>query len=518
MRCRRCLSRTSRRSRSGSPAATVKFALLGSTANHPESDIHHFYKQGDQQRFHTRCPECDAAEPLDEYFPACIGFDAEFTDPETGAPGAYRYRCRAGHWISDAQIGEWRSTNPEAHPKTTSIHFPQMLSPTVTPGELYLAYLNSQDMKNFYNRKLGKPYQDPQRDFPSAKPTWQRASRKAPAWASSGRRPPPTPTWASTRWGRSNRVIITERLPDGRDAVIHVEEIYGESPRSLHRIDEGLRRAGLRRGAAPQRQRCSPLRGPGGASTPGLLLCTGYGDIDDGVAHWGDGPKLTTSQRRTDEEARDRWIVRIDQYKAMSSTLRRIAATGCLFPDPGARVQQVREKDATFEVRILKERVFPHLLRTALVTKRKNELERKYRRVVEKRGNDPHHAFAFMLCDVAMTRAHGTATFLIPDMSNPERPTSSEHHPGVQEILYRQPAKGACGGCKPTSRAARCTLTVPGKGHLQVPARSARPPPMTEDHRARLRGLRLRALTSSGRMSGDMKGHARRLELSIDAA
>jgi hypothetical protein len=46
-----------------------------------------------------------------------------------------------------------------------------------------------------------------------------------------------------------------------------------------------------------------------------------------------------------------------------------------------------------------------------------NELERRYRRKVEKRGNDPHHSFTFMLCDVAMSRAHGTASFLLPDMA-----------------------------------------------------------------------------------------------------
>jgi hypothetical protein len=131
----------------------------------------------------------------------------------------------------------------------------------------------------------------------------------------------------------------------------------------------------------------------------------------------------------------------------MSVTLRRLAATYCLFPDPGGLVQEVREKEARFQAPILKERVFPHYLRTALVTKRVNENQRKLRRSVEKRGKDPHHAFTLMLCDVAMSRAYGTATIFLPDMSLPAFPTSPEHHLVVQAIMH-QHREGTCGGCR----------------------------------------------------------------------
>ena len=130
----------------------------------------------------------------------------------------------------------------------------------------------------------------------------------------------------------------------------------------------------------------------------------------------------------------------------MSVALRRISAAHVLFADPTSLVQEVRKKDARFEVPILKERVFPHYLRTALVTKRVNELERLYRTKVEKRGDDPHHAFALMLCDVAMSRAYGTATIMVPDMTAPVLPTSPQQHPAVQRLLHRHD-QGTCGGC-----------------------------------------------------------------------
>ena len=43
-------------------ASRLKFTLMGSTANQPENDIDHFFRRGDQWRFHTRCPECGAAD------------------------------------------------------------------------------------------------------------------------------------------------------------------------------------------------------------------------------------------------------------------------------------------------------------------------------------------------------------------------------------------------------------------------------------------------------------------------
>ena len=75
----------------------------------------------------------------------------------------------------------------------------------------------------------------------------------------------------------------------------------------------------------------------------------------------------------------------------------------------------VRDKGMPVRMALLKERVFLHFQKTALVTERANEGERKYRRKVIKVGIDPHFSYANMLCDVAYSRAHGTATFILPD-------------------------------------------------------------------------------------------------------
>lgn len=61
--------------------------------------------------------------------------------------------------IDDPQRGEWLPDNPGAW--IVSAHFPQMLSPTVSPGEIMWKFHNSTDKKNFHNRVLGKPWLDP---------------------------------------------------------------------------------------------------------------------------------------------------------------------------------------------------------------------------------------------------------------------------------------------------------------------------------------------------------------------
>jgi phage terminase large subunit GpA-like protein len=64
-------------------ASSIRFTLMGSTANWPDSDIHHWFKLGSQHRFHTECPHCGEAKPLDDYFPQCIQYDRQIE--------AYRY-------------------------------------------------------------------------------------------------------------------------------------------------------------------------------------------------------------------------------------------------------------------------------------------------------------------------------------------------------------------------------------------------------------------------------------------
>jgi phage terminase large subunit GpA-like protein len=208
-------------------ASSFRYNLMGSTANWPDSDIHFWYKEGTQHRFHTECPTCGACRPLDDYFPACIAWDPEQVDTLTKRPGAYRYVCEAGHWIDDPQRGEWRPGNPDAW--IVSAHFPQMLSPTISPGEIMDKFNNATDRKNFYNRVLGKPWLDPSQipvTLEHMARCVEEGKKAGLVWKTRAR----GAFMGIDQMGQHNVVVIKERLPDGRQAVIHLEEIYSDDP------------------------------------------------------------------------------------------------------------------------------------------------------------------------------------------------------------------------------------------------------------------------------------------------
>lgn len=433
-------------------ASKFKFTLMGSTANWPDADIHHWYKKGTRHRFHTRCPECGAQKPLDDYFPECIKFDEAAVDRVTGQPGDYRYVCQAGHWIDDPQQGDWIPENPDAAlRKNVSIHFHQMLSPTISPREMIEAYLNADDMKNYFNRKLGKPYQDPSQ-IPV---TLEHLNKCAAAGMEAGL------VWKTRargtfmgidQMGAFNVVIIKERLSDGRQGVIHVEEIYSQDP--FARCDELMAAYGVQVCVVETLPNYNDAHRFAGRHS-GKVFLAGYGDLKEDAMRWGDAPRLDVNERRTSEDERTRYTVTLDQYKCMSLSLARLVHANCLFPDPAELVQEVFEKGVRVRMPLLKDRVFTHFQKTALVTERMNEGERKYRRKVVKVGIDPHFSYANMLCDIAFSRAHGTATFILPEAGNVNEDRRlaavAANMPGlpsnVMGMMESLPTGQVCGRC-----------------------------------------------------------------------
>lgn len=398
-------------------ASQVRFMLMGSTANWPDSDIDHWYKRGTRHKFHTECPTCGSRKPLDDYFPECIRFDK---DRET-----YRYVCPEGHWIEDTQRGEWipehpeRDRGPEPHlPKKErrlrirSIHFPQFLSPTISADEIITAYNTATDMKNFFNRKLGKPYLDPSQvpvTLEHLENCVQVGRRLGVQWKSRGR----GCFMGIDQMGNFNVHVIKERLPDGRQAVVHVEETYGADP--FARSSELMEQFDVAVCVVEINPNYNDAKKFANRHKGRVFICDSFGSLKEDMIIWGDGPKLGTSDRRTDEDARDRYTLRMDQYKCMQVSMARFTAPDpmCVFPDPQGLVQEVVEKGQRQVVPVLP-RAFFHFTKTALVAE-KDEETNQFRRSVKKVGIDPHFSYANMLCDVAWSRSHGTATFLIPD-------------------------------------------------------------------------------------------------------
>jgi hypothetical protein len=427
-------------------ASRIRFLLMGSTANWPDADINWWYKKGKQYRFHTRCPCCDASVVLDDYFPECIAYNASQVP---GAPlDEYVYVCKeCGGWIQDSQSGEWVADNPSA--KIISVHFPQFLSPTISAREIIEAYHNASDMKNFYNRKLGRPYVDPsqvpinlellgecEKDGIKAGVVWKKSSKEA--------------FMGIDNMGGFSCAYLAERMPDGRMATIHVEAIYGLNPWA--RMDELMTEYRVAVCVCEQLPNYDSAKQFAQRHSGRVFLVSSYGNIEDDMIRWGDA-QLSKADRKTAEEYRDRYTLAVDQYKLMSWAMGRISKRMTLFPQADGLIQEIDDKGIKTRKPILRDMVWLHFTKTALVTEIDDE-EHKMKRRVVKVGIDPHFSYAYMLCCAAWCRSYGTTSFIMPgsdDVKSERREAIEAAMPGLPQPVLAMvdsiPEGHVCGRC-----------------------------------------------------------------------
>jgi len=195
------------------------------------------------------------------------------------------------------------------------------------------------------------------------------------------------------------------------------------------------------------------------AAVEGFLAS--YADLRDDAMVWGDD--LSRSDRKTAEEDRTRYTITLNQYRCMQTTLHRVRDRMCLFPDPDRLEQDVIDNGQTRRIPILRDWVFHHFTKTALVVEQ-DEATRKPRPKVLKVGIDPYFSFAAMLCDVAWARAHGTSSIYLPQRA-PEIMESDpvtrleKTMPGLPRDIIgymTQAPEGTCGRCY-SYKGGRCT-------------------------------------------------------------
>ncbi|MGF6641749.1 phage terminase large subunit family protein [Paraburkholderia sp. MM6662-R1] len=434
-------------------ASRIKFTMAGSTANWPDRDIHYLYQRGTMHQFWTRCRSCGVSHVLDEHFPECIRYDSETLD--------YRYVCvGCGAWINDAQDGEWRnragtwdpmrrrwlSDDGEVMPE--SVHFPQFLSTTISARNIIEAYHNADDMKNFYNRKLGKPYVDP-RQTPITLAALNECARLGMlaglVWKKTARRT----FMGIDNMGGMSCVVIIERMADGRMALVHAEQIHGLNPWA--RLDDLMVEYGVVVAVCEQLPNYDSAKQFAARHSGKVFLVASYTIIEDDMLRWGDAV-VTKNDRRTAAEYRDRYTVTLDQYKMMSWAFGRIQKQMILFPDPQALTQQIIDRGEPRTVAILKDVLFEHFMKTALVTMTDDD-EHKMRRKVLKIGIDPHFSYSFMMACSAWCRAYGTSSFLLPDEPRNQDvvalPGARTKNHLLNRLLVETEAADAstCGGC-----------------------------------------------------------------------
>ena len=440
----------------------IAFVLLLSTANMPDLDINFWYQQGDQRVWNTECSICGALSDLSD--PAGI-FPGKSIGYNNGdVPGVplheYYWRCpECSGPIEDPQRGRYIATNPAAPANAWSFLLPRTISPRLTPRAMFEAWGRAKtgdQKKSFYNRTLARPYIDADQlpvTMAHCDAAVAEGARMGVRWKSSGR----DTYMGIDQMGGFNAVIIKERLPDGRQAVIHVEAVFDNAP--FVRCAELMDTYNVAVCVVEQLPNVNDARRFANRF-PGRVFLAGYADLRDDAMTWGDD--LSQSDRKTADEDRTRYTVTLNQYKCMQTSLYRIRGTliegrqvpMCLFPDPNALEQDVLDNGNHKRIPILRDWVFVHFTKTALVVEQDEE-QRKARAKVVKIGIDPHYSFANMLCDIAWARSHGNSFMILPNTPAAAAAAAQEgpQQPGaklpdaVVAAMEELAVEGTCGRC-----------------------------------------------------------------------
>jgi len=234
-------------------------------------------------------------------------------------------------------------------------------------------------------------------------------------------------------------------MPDGRQAVVHVEAIFvfvSFAKCSLLMVQYGVVVCVVEQLPNVNDARRFANR------HPGKVFLAGYSVLKDDQMIWGD--TLSRSDIKTAEDDRSRFSVSLNQYKCMQTALFRVRDAFCLFPPPEELEQDVIEDGVRKRIVLLRDWVFYHFTKTALIVEDDSET-RKLVAKVKKVGLDPHYSYANMLCDVAWARQHGTSSFILPPESSGRRVNVVDALPemlqNVINGITEHVASEVCGRC-----------------------------------------------------------------------
>jgi len=423
-------------------ASKLRITGMVSTPVWPDADIHAFFKETTQEYFHTRC-RCNSGDGIviSEEFPNSIG----------ERQGEIFYRCPHcdKHFI-DPQDGAYVAHNPGADHRGFS--FAQTLSRRISVREIWNAYITAKDLQNFWNRKMARPFADPSAVPISDQILKQKVYRDDLDWHRHGGEF----YLGLDHMGNLNVVEIKERMPTGKERIVHLEWIEDPDPfkRSAELMKEyRIRIAALE--ALPNYNEAFRFA----KEFPGKVFIVEYGGSNMGgeMLRWRDKDKADPQAvRKTSDEARMEYSVAVDQYKFMSWSLGKIAEGNLEMPDPSRHplMRNMLVKGQMRPVNIA-EKFADHLKHVALKTSLIEDQNKYETKVIKLGPEDPHFAFANMCCDVAIARAYGTTRLLTDEQEQEDQQTKQAKpaNPIMEQLTQRvpqiaQPARTeTCGAC-----------------------------------------------------------------------
>lgn len=445
---------------------------LNSTAGFPDMDINRWFERHSTRGYWaTQCPDAGCPShksgiilPLEfaERFERVIGQDAQ---------GWYYYRCPScGARISDTEVqtGWYHHERPGA--EWTGYQFSQLLKGEEWLNrELMPAFLRGDNMPEFYNARLGLPYED--RDAVVA----SRAVVEACMDPSLQYRFPPAPLGfngeyrvAGVDQGETQQhLVIKTLLPDGRHRLDHLEVIEAADIKAAAMIVRACIQWGVQCLVMDARPALHLLNMVARELPKGVTWMAEYEDSPHGdPIRWLD-KRDDEAIRKSEGDVKYEYRAKINRTKAMRWSMQLFKFGRNLLPTRASfmelkQLRKLPDHDQRITVQIGEEFV-SHLGNIAFIkmnkqqtlpTGEKVDIPGEYRETFRFLRIDPHFAHANLYADVALARRKGTTQ--LHDMNPAPTPPKTSVDAALPHALrpstiaqqQRDAVSRTCGGCR----------------------------------------------------------------------
>lgn len=378
--------------------SSFKYVIQVSTAGYPNADIHKQFLRGSQNYWHSKC-NCPDGVILSEVFPDCIAVTTK---------GEVYYRCpRCKVKISDPQNGRFVPHNPGAPIQSYHIH--QMLSKFISPAEIWEAYQTTDNIKEFFNAKLGKPYVD-EESRPVGDDDLMACENPDLQWE---HKEVHTAMGVDQMSG-NNYVVIAKRMPNGKKRIVHFEIIDNNNPlywEAEKRMSPFKRLYQLMKDynvdlciidAMPNANEAMSFA----REFPKRVFVSWYIEQQREIAQWGDRPKFKMTVRKGGPDIKFKHSVMLSRYLSIELALRSVAEREYEWPHPKALVQIARNQTSgRYEpLHIFETHFYQHLKSIVRQKTVIDEETGRFKMEWINLGLDPHSVHALNYCNMALER------------------------------------------------------------------------------------------------------------------
>lgn len=379
-----------------------KRVMQVSTAGYPGTDVHRAFLGGTQNYFHVKCGCPDGFIPS-ECWPDCMAV----TDKEV------YLRCpRCGMKITDNQNGQFVPHNPSAgYP---SYHISQLLSKYISPAEIWDNWQRTQNIKEFYNAKLGKPYVD-EENQPVKDEDLEACENSDLLWG-------PSVSKFSGRIQRAmgidqmsgnNYIVIAERQ-ENKKRIVHYEIVdnknkeyweAGKMQSPFKRCHQLMKEYDIDMcliDAMPNVNEAIEFA----QTFPGRVFVCWYIEQQRDMVQWGDRPKHKMTVKKGGPRIKFKYSCFLSRYMSIDFALSEIVNRNVEWPIPERLIQVCRSMESgLFEpLHIFRTHFYKHMKSIARQKTILDEATGRFKMEWVNLGLDPHSCHAWNLCNIAIER------------------------------------------------------------------------------------------------------------------